>query len=261
MEESTPPAVVVIGGTLTAWIAATRLATAFDGTVPITVLDTAHRPSSQVTILRPGLQRALFDPLGVPEATWMRACDASFSAAVKYTARPGSETPVYLPHHPEIPSCEGFPLFDAWALDRACGRTVEPLDRACFREPPLMDAKKSPRWLDGRAAIPYGWHADTTMLVHFLRRKAVRDRGVRLVGGDLLGGLRAPDGTLTAVHTTRGTLPGTLFLDCTGEDRLLIDGLLAEPFLDDSCRVPTDSSVTLTSPHDTTHAIAPYTTV
>ncbi|MBW5485265.1 tryptophan 7-halogenase [Streptomyces bambusae] len=255
------PDVVVVGGTLTAWIAAARLAAAFTGTVRVTVLETPHRPASQVTSLAPAVQRALFDPLGVSEDVWMRASDASFSAAVKYAHRPTPDTHVYIPHSPSVPSCEGFPLSDAWALDRALGRTVEPLDHACFREPPLMDAKKSPRWLDGRAAIPYGWHADATMLTHFLRRKAVRTKGVRLLTGDLLGALRDTDGTVTALRTTRGILTGGLFLDCTGEDRLLIEGLLAEPFVDAGDRVPTDSSVTLTVPHDSAlHGVEPYTT-
>ncbi|MET9607007.1 tryptophan 7-halogenase [Streptomyces sp. NPDC006512] len=253
--------VVIAGGTLTAWIAAARLASAFPDTVRITVLETADRPSIQVTALAPTAQRDLFDPLGVFEDEWMRAADASFSAAVKYTDRSAPHTHVYVPRSSPLPDCEGFPLSDAWTLRRACGQTVEPADRACFREPPLMDAKKSPRWLDGRAAIAYGWHADTTMLTHFLRVKAVRTRGVRLLTGDLLGADRDAHGRVTSLHTTRGTLAADLVLDCTGESRLLIAGVLAEPFTDETGLVPADSTVTLTAPHDSAlHGVEPYTT-
>ncbi|MFF4324414.1 tryptophan 7-halogenase [Streptomyces sp. NPDC001568] len=263
--ERTAPAprtdVVIAGGTLTAWIAAARLASAFPGTVRITVLETPHRPSGQVTALAPTAQRTLFDPLGVLEDAWMRAADASFSAAVKYVDWSAPHTHVYIPRSSPIPDCEGFPLSDAWTLRRTSGRTVAPPDHACFREPPLMDAKKSPRWLDGRAAIPYGWHADTTMLTHFLRARAVRTHGVRLLTGDLLGADRDTRGRVTALHTTRGTLNADLVLDCTGESRSLIGGVLAEPFTDETDLVPTDSSITMTVPHDSAlHGVEPYTT-
>ncbi|WP_331730566.1 tryptophan 7-halogenase (plasmid) [Streptomyces sp. NBC_00048] len=250
---------VIVGGTLTAWIAAARLASACRGTVRVTVLETPHRPASRVTALAPTVQRDLFDRLGISENEWMHASSASFSAAVKYVN--WGEHHFYIPQDGTPPDCEGFPLSDFWLLRRRTGRTVEPADHACFREPPLMDARKSPRWLDGRAAIAYGWHADTAMLTHFLRRKAMETCGVRMVTGELLGAHRDASGMLTAVHTTRGDLTADFFLDCTGHESGLLAGLLGEPFLSAADRLLADSMMSLTVPHDSgPHGVEPYTT-
>ncbi|MFD7257571.1 tryptophan 7-halogenase [Streptomyces sp. NPDC059874] len=252
---------VIAGGTLTAWIAAARLASACQGTVRVTVLETPHRPEPQVTALAPTLQRDLFDRLGIPESTWMRASAASFNVAVKYMNWGVGEHHFYIPQDGAPSDCEGFPLSDFWLLRRRAGRTVDPFDHACFREPPLMDALKSPRWLDGRAAFPYGWHADTVMLTDFLRGKAIETCGVRVVTGELLGAHRDEDGMLTALHTTRGDLTADFFLDCTGSESLLLAGILGEPFIGAADRLLADSTLSLTLPHDSDlHGVEPYTT-
>ncbi|MEU9305155.1 tryptophan 7-halogenase [Streptomyces sp. NPDC048269] len=252
---------VIAGGTLTAWIAAARLASACRGTVRVTVLETPHRPASRVTALGPTVQSDLFDRLGIPENEWTHASSASFCAAVKYVNWGGREQHFYIPQDGTPPDCEGFPLSDFWLLRRRTGRTVEPSDYACFREPPLMDARKSPRWLDGRAAIPYGWHADTIMLTHFLRRKTMETCGVRMVTGELLGARTDGSGMLTALRTTRGDLTADFFLDCTGHESRLLAGILGEPFLSAADRLLPDSMLSLTVPQGSgSHGVEPYTT-
>ncbi|WP_329448391.1 tryptophan 7-halogenase (plasmid) [Streptomyces sp. NBC_01426] len=252
---------VIAGGTLTAWIAAARLASACQGTLRVTVLETPHRTEPQVTALAPTVQRDLFDRLGIPENAWMRASAASFNAAVKYVNWGVGENHFYIPQDGNPPDCEGFPLSDFWLLRRRTGQTVEPPDHACFREPPLMDARKSPRWLDGRAAIAYGWHADSTMLTHFLRRNAMETCGVRMVTGEILGAHRDENGMLTALRTTRGDLTADFFLDCTGSDSLILAGILGEPFTGAADRLVADSTLSLTLPHDSDlHGVEPHTT-
>jgi tryptophan halogenase len=162
----------------------------------------------------------------------------------------------------EIPDCEDSPLSDHWRHRRMNGETIESFDYACFREPPLMDARKSPRWLDGRAAVPYGWHVDTRMFTEHLRNVAVGRFGVRVVRDDLLHAERDGDGMLTALHTVGGrAVPGDFFLDCTGPEGLLISRTLGEPFVGARDRLLCDSAVTVTVPHDrTAHGIDPFTT-
>ncbi|MEU6231447.1 tryptophan 7-halogenase [Kitasatospora sp. NPDC047058] len=255
--------ILIAGGTLTAWIAAVRLASALRGTVRVTVVAPAGpvRPTSpQVTALSPAFRDALFDRLGTPESTWMRACSASFNAATKFAGwRPD---PVYLPDAATPPDCEGFPLTDFWQLRRRTGRTTEPVDHACFVVPPLLDAGKSPRWLDGRAAFPYGWHADSGLLAEFLRRTAVDTCGVRVRTAEILGADRDDAGLITALHTTGGREEADLFLDCTGPAARLMSGLLGEPFVPAAGHAPADRTATVTVPHDTARlGIEPYTTV
>ncbi|MGW2424531.1 tryptophan 7-halogenase [Streptomyces sp. NPDC001709] len=261
--------IVVVGGTLTAWAAAARLAATFGPAVGVTVLETprptpAADPNGRVVALSPQVQRDLFDRLGIQEETWMRACSASFTLGVRYVNwRSGGAAqlaPRPLPGHaPDrfdrpfapLPECEEFPLSEFWRLRRRTGETVEPLDRACFREPALLDARRSPRWLDGRIAVPYGWHADAELLTRFLRRTAVQRFGVRTARGALLGADRDGDGMLTALRTADGArLAGDLFLDCSGPASLLLSGVLREPFTTGAGHPLTDRTVTVSVPYD-----------
>ncbi|MFI5772290.1 tryptophan 7-halogenase [Streptomyces sp. NPDC051658] len=273
--------IVVVGGTAAGWTAAARLASVFGATVSVAVLET---PSSSAETSDTGLvgavpstlQRELFDRLGVPEDEWMRACGASFKTAVRYVnwrteggaenarcmAGGGGVDHFYHPCAP-LPECEEFTLLECWRHRRSSGETIEAFDYACFREPPLMDAGKSPRWMDGRAAVPYAWHIDTRMFTAYLRNLAMRRFGVRAVRDELLYAERDERGMLTVLHTVKsGTVAGDLFLDCTGGERLLLAGTLGEPFVDAHESLVCDSAVTVTLPReDAAHGIEPFTTV
>jgi tryptophan halogenase len=271
--------IVVVGGTAAGWTAAARLASAFRETVSVTVLETPSRSESpetgQATAVGPEIQRDLFDRLGVLEDEWMRACCASFRTAVRYvnwrtegpaeiaarTMESGGADHFYTPCS-EIPECEDSLLSEHWQYRRMNGDTIEPFDHACFREPPLMDAGKSPRWLDGRAALPYGWHVDIRMFTQFLRNLATGRFGVRAVREELLRAERDEDGMLTVLHTANGrAVHGDFFLDCTGPEGLLIAGTLREPFVPAGDRLLCDSAVTVTVPDDhAAHGIDPFTT-
>ncbi|MEV4738699.1 tryptophan 7-halogenase [Streptomyces sp. NPDC049555] len=273
--------VVVAGGGRDAWTAAVRLAGALGGTVRITVLDPAPGPGPagieaiEAARLAPGVQQALFDGTGVLEREWMRACDASFDVATRYVNWRTPHAASAVPHmlasgwadqfyrpYAEMPLCEDVPLIDHWRTRRHHGETLEPFDYACFREPPLMDARKSPRWLDGRAALPYGWHADAHLFTAFLRKLATRTLGVRRITGVPQSAERDAQGMLTALHTTDGLrVEGDFFLDCTGEQRLLMSGILDEPFVPAQDALLCDSAVVVTTPHDPAAGIEPYTTL
>ncbi|MEV5605220.1 tryptophan 7-halogenase [Streptomyces sp. NPDC052299] len=274
--------IVVVGGTAAGWTAAARLASVFGGTVSVTVLEPPSRPAGapgtgQVSAVPPELQRELFDRLGVPEEEWMRACRASFATGVRYAdwraGMAGASAPesagrfradhFYRTCTP-LSSCEEFTLLECWQNRRGSGETIEAFDYACFREPPLLDAGKSPRWMDGRAAVPYGWHIDTTMFTRYLRDLAMRRFGVREVRDTPVRAERDADGTPTLLHTTTesGPVPGDLFLDCTEDERLLMTGMLGEPFVETDESPGCDSAVLVTVPMDEeTHAIEPFTTV
>ncbi|WP_432079290.1 tryptophan 7-halogenase [Streptomyces sp. YPW6] len=274
--------IVVVGGTAVGWTAAARLASAFGETVSIAVLETPERPGApeesqvpQVVSVEPEFQRELFDRLGIPEEQWMRNCRASFKAAVRYvnwrtegpmelsprTLKNGSSDYFYDPCS-DIPECEDSLLLDHWRRRRANGESTENADYACFREPPLMDARKSPRWLDGRRAFPYGWHVDIRLFTEYLRNTATGRFGVRVLRGTPRAAERDERGMLTALHTIGGRrVPGDLFLDCTGREGLILAGLLGEPYADAPDRPGCDRAVAVTVPYDRAeHDVDPFTT-
>ncbi|MFJ1867503.1 tryptophan halogenase family protein [Streptomyces sp. NPDC088097] len=269
--------VVILGGGAEGWMAAAHLGQALGGTVDITVLespDDAPVPGAASFATLPHFHRCFFDLLGVNEDEWMRACGATFRTASRFvnwrTEGPASAAARVLPgggadhfYHSTglLPDCEGLPLSQYWLLRTREGRTTEPFDYACFREPPLMDARLAPRWLDGRAATRYAWHLDEALLTRFLRRRTLAAPGARAVRGAFAGAERDAHGLVTALRTSDGRLlEGDLFLDCSGSAGSLLGGALEEPFEDLSEELLCDRAVVARVAHeDRPDNVDPYT--
>ncbi|MFJ9445005.1 tryptophan halogenase family protein [Kitasatospora sp. NPDC101235] len=267
--------IVILGGDTAGWMTAAYLGKALQGTVDITVLEdsaTARVALGVATV--PSLQRTFFDFLGINEEQWMRECDASFQMAVRFvnwrTAGPGVPGARSLPdrapdhfYHPFglLPDYDQTPLSHYWFKRAYEGDTIEPFDYACFREPPLMDAKKAPRWLDGRTATRYSWHLDTGLFTAFLRRFATTELGVTRITDELASVARRSDGFVTALHTANGSvLAADLFVDCSGSRGRLLNETMAEPFRSAADHLLCDSVVTADVPHDDdVHGVEPYT--
>ncbi|WP_405403355.1 tryptophan halogenase family protein [Streptomyces sp. NBC_01104] len=267
--------VVVLGGGTAGWMAAAYLGKALQGTVDVTVLAAPARPracTGEATV--PHLHRAFFDFLGINEDEWMRECDASFRTATRFVnwrTEGASEAaaralPAGGPDHFYQPfgllaDYDRIPLSQYWVKRNHDGGAREPFDYACFREPPLMDALKSPRRLDGRAATRYAWHLDAGLVADFLRRFAVGKLAVTHVEDEMTGVDRDGRGHVSALRTASGrVLEADLFVDCSGSRGLLLDRALGEPFLDMSDQLPCDSVVATTVPHDdAAHGVEPYT--
>ncbi|MEU7022183.1 tryptophan halogenase family protein [Streptomyces sp. NPDC046203] len=276
--------VVILGGGAEGWMTAAHLGQALGGTVDITVLESPGdrpAPGAEGFATLPHFHRCFFDLLGAREEEWMRACGATFRTATRFvnwrTEGPASPEPRALPGGGEdhfyhstglLPDCEGLPLSRYWLLRTREGRTTEPFDYACFREPPLMDARLAPRWLDGRVATRYAWHVDGTLLARYLRTRTLPASGVRAVqgtfaGADRDGAGRDGGGLVTALRTAEGdVLEGDLFLDCSGPAAALLGGVLGEPFEGLSDELLCDRVVVARLPHDETAGVVdPYTSV
>lgn len=271
--------VVILGGGAEGWMTAAHLGQALGATVDITVLETPDDipvPGAAGIATLPHFHRCFFELLGVQEEEWMRACGATFRTASRFvnwrTEGEGTAEPRELPgggtdhfYHSTglLPDCEGLPLSQHWLQRTREGRTTEPFDYACFREPPLMDARLAPRWLDGRAATRYAWHVDGALLTRYLRTLTLRNQRVRAVRGGLAGVDRDGRGLLTALRTAEGgVLEGDLFLDCSGTAAALVRGTLAEPFEDLSDELLCDRAVVARLRHDErAGSVDPYTSV
>ncbi|OKK14722.1 tryptophan halogenase [Streptomyces sp. CB00455] len=269
--------VVVLGGGAAGWMTAAYLGKALQGTVEITLLESGPAPAVSLGVATvPSLQHAFFDFLGINEEEWMRKCDASFQMAVRFvnwrTEGAGEARARALPrpsqgpdhfYHPFglLPDYDQTPLSHYWFKRTYEGTTQEPFDYACFREPPVMDAKKSPRWLDGRTATRYAWHFDAGLIAGFLRDFAVAKLGVRHVRDELAGVVKDARGFVTGLRTQGGpVIHGDLFVDCSGFRGLLINEAMAEPFIAMGDHLLGDSVITTDVPHDdAAHGVEPYT--
>lgn len=255
--------VVILGGGTAGWMAASYLKKAFPD-LHITLMEAPGIPKigvGEATI--PNLQKVFFDFLGLPEDEWMRQCNAAFKVAIKFEnwRKPRAQEPNDYFYHlfGLIPNCDNVPLSQYWALKQRNGFT-EPMAYSCYKEPPLLDAKLAPRYMDGSHAMAYAWHFDAHLVADYLRDKAV-GWGVEHVVDQLENVSLADDGSIGVLHTRSGRkLTADLFIDCSGFRGLLINKALREPFIDMNDHLFCDSAVATAIPHDDEkHGVDPYT--
>jgi hypothetical protein len=158
-----------------------------------------------------------------------------------------------------LPNCDNVPLSHYW-VDRHLAGDTAAFDYACFKEPPLLDAKLSPRYRDGSRAMYYAWHFDAQLVADYLARLAT-GWGVERILDQLERVELAADGSIAALHTTTGrTLCADLFIDCSGFRGLLINKALREPFVDMNDYLLCNSAVAAAVPNDDERdGVEPYT--
>ncbi|MFC5743621.1 tryptophan halogenase family protein [Dyella tabacisoli] len=257
--------VVILGGGTAGWMTASYLARAVGSKVRITLIEAATIPKigvGEATI--PNLQKVFFDFLGIPEEEWMRHCNASFKMGIRFVnwrPQPQSAGDDYFYHlFGLIPNCDSVPLSHYWVLRQQERMDDRPLAYACYKEAPLLDAKLSPRMMDGTRVTNYAWHFDAHLVADYLQKLAV-GWGVQHVVDELDHVELAPDGSIAALHTRMGNRYGAdLFIDCSGFRGLLINKALGEPFIDMKNHLLCDSAVAASVPHDDErHGVEPYT--
>lgn len=266
--------VVILGGGTAGWMTASYLGKALGPDVRVTVLESPAIPRigvGEATV--PNLHRTFFHFLGIDEDDWMRECNASFKMGVRFVnwrtegkSQAGARTVHGRPDHFDhlfglLPNHEQLPLSHYWAYKRQLGLTDEPYDYACYREPPVMDAKLAPRDHDGTKWTNYAWHFDAHLVADFLRRFATKRMGVEHVEDEMTEVLFDQRGFVTGLRTKSGRIvEGDFFVDCSGFRGLLINQAMREPFLDMSDHLINDRAVATAIPHDdATNGVEPYT--
>ena len=266
--------VVILGGGTAGWMTAAYLGKALGETVRVKVLESPAVPRIGVGEASiPNLQSAFFDFLGIEEDRWMRECNAAFKTGIKFVnwRTPGTGTPEPRPmgrgtdHYYHtfglLPEAAGLPLSQYWFARKHAGQTDVPFDYACLAEPPMMDAKKAPRFADGRPATKYAWHFDAARVADFLRGFATAELGVEHIEDHMVEVVQDERGYVTGLRTESGGLvEGELFVDCSGFRGLLINEAMAEPFVHMNDHLLCDSAVATAVPHDDEeNGIEPYT--
>jgi hypothetical protein len=265
--------VVILGGGTAGWMAASYLGKALGPEVTITVLEApaiGRIGVGEATV--PNLHKVFFDYLGLAEEEWMRECNASFKMGIKFinwrTPGSGEATPRSMDGTSDhfyhlfglLPNHGNLPLSHYWTAKRLAGQTDEPFDYACYREPPILDAKLSPRFLDGTKWTNYAWHFDAKLVADFLQRFAVTKQGAIHIEDEMTEAVINQQGQISALRTKGGrTIEGDLFIDCSGLRGLLINQAMKEPFLDMSDYLLNDRAVATAVPHDDSAGVEPYT--
>ncbi|MET0236201.1 MAG: tryptophan halogenase family protein [Kibdelosporangium sp.] len=272
--------VVVVGGGTAGWMTAAYLKAAFSDRLDVTLVESGNVGTVGVGEATFSDIRHYFEFLGLAERDWMPACNATYKLAVRFEnwRKPGHHF-----YHPfeQMPTVDGFPLSDWW-LSQGPG---DRFDKDCFVMASVIDAERSPRFLDGRLAdehyveseidavrttmsdhqgktqFPYAYHFEAALLSKYLSRYSTM-LGARHIVDDVVDVALDERGWIDHVRTREhGKITGDLFIDCTGFRGLLINQALGEPFESYQDTLPNDSAVALQVPTDMSkRGIRPCTT-
>ncbi|MBB5714402.1 hypothetical protein FHS94_001233 [Sphingomonas aerophila] len=242
--------IVIVGGGTAGWLAACRIAAAADPAaehpVEVTLIESPDVATIGVGEGTWPTMRATLEKIGIAEAEFLLACDASFKQGSRFIGwATGAEGDAYL--HPFTPPTDADPraLVSAWQ-SQAGGRSFA---EAVTPQAGVTQRRLAPRQrsMPGYAgALNYGYHLDATKLAGLLARHATGRLGVRHLRDHMTEVERAEDGDVLAVHTrSHGPIDGDFFLDCTGHAALLVADV---PWIDRSGTLFNDRALAVQVP-------------
>lgn len=226
--------VVIVGGGTAGWLSACVLA--------------ARRPDLAITLVEaPGIptigvgegtwptMRETLASIGIPEAEFLRACDASFKQGSQFNGWvDGSAADAYLHPFTAPPPDDMRDLLAAWqahAPDVPFAAAMNPQHAVCLRDL----APRQRAMPDYAGALNYGYHLDAGKFAALLERHATQRLGVTHVAAEVTGVIGAADGDIAALRLRdRPDLAGDLFIDCSGQAAILIGGYCASEWVDRS---------------------------
>ena len=246
MSGAGPPRVVVLGGGSAGWITACLLAQEW-GADRVTVIE-----SPDIGIIGVGegstpQLKAFFDHLGIAEAEWMAACDATYKLGIRFTGwsdRPGYESYFHpFPGPVDLHTEPGFTQNCAFARR---GFDVPAHPDGWFLATRLADEGRGPH---PAAKFPfppsYGYHFDAFKLGAFLRDWAVA-RGVTHLARKVVEVPLTEDGDVACLVLDGGDrIEGEIFVDCSGFRGVIIQQALGEPFVSYADALWVDRAVVL----------------
>jgi len=224
--------IVVVGGGTAGWLSACLLAARVPG-ASITLVESPDVATIGVGEGTWPTMRRTLQAIGLDEAEFLTACDASFKQGSRFIGW-ASGAPDDSYYHPFTPPVDA----DARALVRGWHDAVgdQAFAPAVSVQPRICDLDLAPRQraMSGYAgALNYAYHLDAAKLAALLAQHGVGKLGVRHVRAHVTGVEADAEGDLRAVLTReQGALAGDLFIDCTGHAALLIDGHFGVPFVD-----------------------------
>ncbi|WP_174278335.1 tryptophan halogenase family protein [Sphingomonas bacterium] len=225
---------MIVGGGTAGWLAACRIAAAARTDVPYPIEVTLVE-SPEVATIGVGegtwpTMRGTLERIGIGEAEFLTACDASFKHGSRFIGwATGSVDDAYM--HPFTPPLGGDPAAMVAAWQALPGEpTFADAVSAQPRAARLGLAPRQRAMPDYAGALNYGYHVDAAKLAALLMRHATSRLGVRHLRDHVTGVERREDGTIASVDTRmHGHVAGDLFLDCSGHAALLVGDV---PFLD-----------------------------
>jgi len=242
--------ILIVGGGTAGWMTALMYADALiKQGIAITVVES---PSVGVIGVGEGSTPALkryFDSLGIQEAEWMPACNATYKSGIAFdgwSTKPGYES--YF--HPFATMVDNLtlPTYMANVHARQRGTPVDASPNRYFLSSRLSDDCLAPKASENFPFFTtYGYHFDAALLGQFLHRRAVA-LGVEYKSCHVTHAVINERGDIAAVATQEGEqLAADFFIDCSGFQGLLIRKTLETPFVSYADNLFNDAAIAMPS--------------
>jgi len=238
----TPPAaiahIIIVGGGTAGWMSANLLMQQWGGRgCRVTLIESSEIATIGVGEGSTPYLREFFRRLGLAEREWMPACSATYKCGIEFpqwSTKPGFESYVH-PFFNHDDLSLGTRFFTQACLRRR-GSAADANPQDFFIAAELARQRKAPFYLpraDGRASPPtdYAYHFDAGLLGQFLKSHALK-LGVTHRIGTVAEVLHQENGDISGLRLNGSdeVLTGSLFIDCSGFQGLLINQALGVPF-------------------------------
>jgi tryptophan halogenase len=234
--------VVIAGGGTAGWLAAAALSRQLGRLLDISLVESDEIGTVGVGESTIPTARSFNALLGLDEAEFMRATQATFKLGIAFEdwARIGDR---YIHSFGQVGTSTWIADFHHFWLEARAQGLAGALGDYCFE----LQAAEAGRFATGPdATINYAYHLDATLYGGFLRTRSER-QGVRRIEGKIARVEQDPEsGFLTALVLESGQrIEGDLFIDCTGFRGLLIEQTLQAGYEDWGQWLATDSALAL----------------
>lgn len=246
-----PGRIVILGGGTAGWMAANLFARRWPGTARVTVIE-----SPEIGIVGVGegstpQLKAFFDTLGIAEAEWMPACNATYKNGIAFhgwSDRPGHDS--YFHPFPSPLDLHTAPAFFFNCQARRFGNDVWAHPDRFFLQPRLAAARLAPIAAESFPLQPsYGYHFDAHLVGAFLRDHAVA-RGVTHLQRRIVD-VAVEEGAVTHLVAEDGTtIAADLFVDSSGFRSVIHQAALGVPFRSFADNLFNDRAVVMPTPAD-----------
>lgn len=246
-----PGRIVILGGGTAGWMAANLFANAWPGRAQVTVVE-----SPDIGIIGVGegstpQLKAFFDTLGIAEAEWMPACNATYKNGIAFhgwSDRPGFER--YFHPFPGPLDLHTAPAFFDATRRRRHGQDVWAHPDRFFLSSRLAAERLSPIAPEHFPLGPsYGYHFDAHLVGAFLRDHAVGQGVIHLERR--IVEVAVAEGSVTHLVAEGGErIAGDLFVDASGFRSAIHQAALGVPFRSFGDNLFNDSAVVMPTPPD-----------
>lgn len=223
MNQGSIQRVVIVGGGTAGWLSACYLA-ARRPELAVTLIESPDIPTIGVGEGTWPTMRETLAVIGIGEADFLSACDASFKQGSRFDGWvTGDAGDSYLHPFTLPPQTDIADLLRAWQTKPKAvsfAQAMTPQAAVCAAN--LAPRQRAMPEFSG--ALSYAYHLDAGKFAALLARHGTQSLGVKHVRAEVEGPIVSSNGDIAALRLSDGIeLAGDLFLDCTGQAGLLIE--------------------------------------